>query len=81
MVRRTLAALATTAVLLAAVAGTALAGSHQPTTPNGWVGACNMMLAGDGMDNAMDRNDSQNNNGNNGMANAVDRSGDCLNEE
>lgn len=78
MVRRTLAAIATTAVLLAALAGTALAGSHQPTTPNGWVGACNMMLAGDGMANAMERNTSQNTNGNEGMFRAVDRSGDCI---
>lgn len=80
MVRRTLAAIATTAVLLAAFAGTALAGSHQPTTPNGWVGACNMMRDPTMLTVPMVRNATQGTNGNDGMSRAVDRSGDCTNE-
>ena len=75
MKRRLTAGAFAAALALTTFAGTALADSHQPTTPNDWVGACNMMLAGDGMTNAMERNTSQNTNGNDGMGRAVDRSG------
>ncbi len=62
----------------ALVALPAAAAAAPGPTPNGWVGACNMMLAGDGMDNAMVRNTTQGTHGNDGMFRAVDVSGGCL---
>ena len=78
-------AVASALVLLVALAGSAAAAPSD--TPNGFTGACNMVMSwpgvregpgvgvqpGGGMENAMTRN--LNGNGNDGMNRAVDRSG------
>ena len=78
MKRRLTAGAFAAALALTAFAGTALAGSHQPTTPNGWVGACNMMEDESMLTIPMVHNATQGTHGNDGMARAVDRSGDCV---
>lgn len=72
--KRLILAIVSTAILMAVMAGAAVAAPS--STPNGWIGACNMMRDKTMLTIPMVRN--LQGNGNDGMFRAVAVSGGCV---